>query len=1209
MLSLTFFFVGYILQRLSYSEPNPGNYTLSLEEALQEQEQKLLSYIDDQGFVSQAINKELTFSELEDLSNALFSIYIYKTDSLVFWSSNRILPFKSEIETDYKGPSLKRLKNGFYDYFQRSIRIDNVPYTLVGLIPVKYFFSFQNEYVKNQFALQPDIPSFIFLSNKPTKFAVYNYQKEPLFYLAGDGVEIIQKNKGLILFIYLLGVIAFALLLNNIAVSICKKRSAWMGVAFLVLSVFILRVLSVQLNLIQDFRALELFNPRHFASSDLMGSLGDFLINVVLFLWLSVFFHRFFRIKHLRQKELQTKYTLSATIYFVIIAGIFALSSMFKSLALNSGISLEINNVFSLSVYSILGLFGLSVLLMAFFLFSHRIMHLFVSMEMKGESKFIFLFAAVGIFTLLNLTNAFDVVYLILLFFSVGYILLFELFIKAKELTLTWVTVWLIIMASLSSFLLFSFNKQRNINYQKIYASKLAEEIDIETEFQFDAVYKRILSDKFIELNYNNPFTNRKEFERRIDKRYIGSYLFNRYDYSIHLYSKNNIGLKGEKVPYEEFKTMIDQSSGTSNPYLFFWTDETKTAYIARLPIKKEDQDLGQMVLYFKPKNVKVTNVYPALLLDDRLKSAEVFEQYNFAIYQDGKRIDQSNPQYSPTFNYPSLNEEEYRLVEETGQRHIIYRASAKKYIVVSKDKDSMIKPFSLFSYLFVLQFIVILVLGTINFLARVLPSRSFQVKWKTGPTLRNKINISFLAVILISFVVIGVITLLYFKDEFRKYHEGRLDRKVRGVLATASNEIKEMPDTLVVLPDVNKLAEIHNMDVNLYNDEGDLIALSQQEILERGLVSTKMHPLAFNKLVLQGEERYTHDEKIMALKYKTAYRPLKNNNEDILGYIGLPYYSGQGNLSRDVSEFMGAMLNVYVLLFLITVAIALAIGNSVTRPLTAIGEKLRKFKLGEKNKPLVWKNEDEIGTLINQYNKMILELEHSADLLAQSNREMAWREMAKQVAHEIKNPLTPMKLSIQYLEKAVKSNPEDVAPLVSRVSATLLEQIESLSHIASEFSNFAKMPTATNEKFVLNHLVSSVFDLFSERDNIEISLEMEKEELVVLADKKQLVRVYNNLLKNAIQAIPEDRQGTIVISLEQHGNMAITKVVDNGMGIPEDKYESVFVPNFTTKNSGMGLGLAISRNIVESALGKIYFDSEVNVGTTFFVELPIIAT
>jgi nitrogen fixation/metabolism regulation signal transduction histidine kinase len=332
----------------------------------------------------------------------------------------------------------------------------------------------------------------------------------------------------------------------------------------------------------------------------------------------------------------------------------------------------------------------------------------------------------------------------------------------------------------------------------------------------------------------------------------------------------------------------------------------------------------------------------------------------------------------------------------------------------------------------------------------------------------------------------------------------------------------------------------------------------------------------------------------------------LKDSNNNRLGYVELPGTSMMQSASDPGSKFFGTLLNAYVFLFLIAVALAIAVANSITRPLSELGEKLKQLGIGKKNEPIQWAIKDEIGTLISDYNSMIDKLDDSAQVLAQTERDLAWREMAKQVAHEIKNPLTPMKLSIQYLQNGIHTDPEKLKQLVGRVSSTLIEQIENLSNIASEFSNFAKMPQAENEKVLLNDVVASVHDLFRKREDMDVQLYVPIQDIYVFADRNQLIRVLNNVVKNAIQAIPEERRGRIDISLLKRGDKAIISVLDNGTGIPDEMKERVFTPNFTTKSSGTGLGLAICANIVETFNGRIHFATNPGEGTTFFVEIPL---
>ena len=270
------------------------------------------------------------------------------------------------------------------------------------------------------------------------------------------------------------------------------------------------------------------------------------------------------------------------------------------------------------------------------------------------------------------------------------------------------------------------------------------------------------------------------------------------------------------------------------------------------------------------------------------------------------------------------------------------------------------------------------------------------------------------------------------------------------------------------------------------------------------------------------------------------------------------------------------------------------------------IQENLQKMELGKQNEPILYNRHDEIGSLVKEYNKKVEELAVSADLLARSERESAWREMAKQIAHEIKNPLTPMKLNIQHLQRA-KGEGKEYNEYIERVTATLIEQIDNLSNIATEFSNFAKIPTARNQVFLLAEQLRKVLALFETHENVIIDFNSNGwEDLQVNADREQLSRAIINLVKNGIQSVPETRKGKIDILLNKREHMAVISVSDNGTGVPVDLRDKLFSPSFTTKSSGMGLGLAIVKNIVENFLGKVWFETKMGKGTTFFVEIPV---
>jgi nitrogen fixation/metabolism regulation signal transduction histidine kinase len=290
----------------------------------------------------------------------------------------------------------------------------------------------------------------------------------------------------------------------------------------------------------------------------------------------------------------------------------------------------------------------------------------------------------------------------------------------------------------------------------------------------------------------------------------------------------------------------------------------------------------------------------------------------------------------------------------------------------------------------------------------------------------------------------------------------------------------------------------------------------------------------------------------------------------------------------------------------LASIVFAVFIANQITRPLVVIQENLQKMQLGKHNEPIYYRRNDEIGSLVKEYNKKVDELAVSAELLARSERESAWREMAKQVAHEIKNPLTPMKLNIQHLQRA-KGRGKEYNEYIERVTATLIEQIDNLSNIATEFSNFAQIPNARNQVFELAGHLKKVIGLFEPDERAEINFNYKGfENINVNADREQLSRAIINLVKNATQAIPEEQKGKIEISLNRREHMAVIAVSDNGLGIPVELRDKLFSPSFTTKTSGMGLGLAIVKNIVENFSGKIWFETELEKGSTFYIEIPV---
>jgi len=479
--------------------------------------------------------------------------------------------------------------------------------------------------------------------------------------------------------------------------------------------------------------------------------------------------------------------------------------------------------------------------------------------------------------------------------------------------------------------------------------------------------------------------------------------------------------------------------------------------------------------------------------------------------------------------------------------------------------------------------------------------------------SLRTRIYISMIALILFSFLVTGAVAAYRFNKQNQEYHEKRLIRKESTVVKTVNFLISQnaIADSTLKIEDlltnhVMDISEMNDLDINFFDINGELLVSSHTDYFTEGIFVYKLHDAILNKI--EGDKRYIESYKADTLSILSTYRTIHpiSNPEETLAYMNIPYFQTDEQLTNDLQGFLKTLAQVYGLFFILAALFAYFISNYITKSLKTIGNKLKETSFEKANNPIDWKSDDEIGQLVNEYNRMLGELNASAGKLAKSERDAAWREMAKQVAHEIKNPLTPMKLNLQYLQKSMEEKSPDWEEKFKRSSNSLIEQIDTLSAIASAFSNFAQMPKSNMAKINVRDILEGSTELFNETENTEISINIdEKESYQFNGDKDQISRVFNNLIKNAIQAIPEDRYGKIDIELIKKGFQIIISIKDNGVGIPKEEYEKIFVPNFTTKGTGMGLGLAMVKKIVENHNGKVWFNSELKMGTTFFISLP----
>ena len=475
--------------------------------------------------------------------------------------------------------------------------------------------------------------------------------------------------------------------------------------------------------------------------------------------------------------------------------------------------------------------------------------------------------------------------------------------------------------------------------------------------------------------------------------------------------------------------------------------------------------------------------------------------------------------------------------------------------------------------------------------------------------SLRSRIFVSMILLVLIASVLIAGVTVYQYREQSRDYHEDRLGRKeqqIRQAITFALQRTTYPIETpylpLIFRDEIYRIAIIENANFNLYDLEGRLIKSSRPKF-DDDSVSIRLEPHVIDSLKYSVGKRYVEASEETGFESQASYSYITDSHFKPIGILHLPYFEENSFYDEELREFLMRLGAVYLFMLFLAIGLAYFISKYITRSLLTITEKLKQTRLARTNaKILIEDPSVEISQLVDSYNGMIDELELSAAKLARSEREQAWREMAKQVAHEIKNPLTPMRLSVQSFERKFDPNDPEIAHKVKEFSKTLIQQIDTLSSIASAFSAFAKMPAQQNETLNLVEVVRLALDIFNEP---YIHFSSVEKELIANMDRTQLIRVVTNLVKNAIQAVPDVADPRILVTVSEEGSMAAIRVSDNGKGIDEEFRDKIFEPKFTTKSSGMGLGLGMVKTIVETYGGSIEFDSHPGKGTVFTVRIP----
>ncbi len=582
---------------------------------------------------------------------------------------------------------------------------------------------------------------------------------------------------------------------------------------------------------------------------------------------------------------------------------------------------------------------------------------------------------------------------------------------------------------------------------------------------------------------------------------------------------------------------------------------------------------------------------------DDRLRG------YSYARYANSHLVSHYGP-----FDYPTTyttNDTTQAVTESNGYSHIATTPQRNQTIVVSYPQMKAQNLLTTYSYIF----LGMLIASSVIMIITIRPRKSI---W-THSSLSERLHASLVAFVLVLFVILCLTSSIQSINTFETNSRSRLSEAMRSVLLSLSDEFAD--DSPADLTEdfhdfetdniLQRSAEAFSADAHLFSAAGHLVGTSRRELFMSGIASPLMNDEALSIMRSDCRGEVFVQEHIGSLLYYSIYSPLFNNRGEVIGYVNVPFFNDVSAMRRQMMQTLLPITNSMMLIILLAIVFSYAMAHGVTRSLGQLRDVLQAADLGATHKRLSYPYDDEVGEIVKAYNKMNRQLEASAERLAASERESTWREMARQVAHEIKNPLTPMKLSVQYLLRIWDTHRDNFEPMLKRTSKTLIEQIDQLAAVASQFSGVAKMKQAEPERMDLTNRLSSICTLFARSEESNLSYEGPSEGVFIMADPDLITSVFNNLIKNAQQSASDGRRVDIAVRLETDVHSVKVTVSDNGDGIDDKVREKIFRPNFTTKSTGMGLGLAITKTIVTNSGGTITFDSEMGSGTTFTVRLP----
>lgn len=975
-----------------------------------------------------------------------------------------------------------------------------------------------------------------------------------------------------------------------------------------------IRILMIRFDFPAHWYSSPIFSPQEFASSRYNASLGDLFLNslVVLFLCVYVFFtySKWPIVKRLLATKTWVRWSGCS---ILILAAFFSFLYPFlfiETIFHNSRISLDITQSISFNWLRVIAMGSVIIGTISSFCFTHVFLQLSKSLSSKSLSYVIALLLACILFVTYFTVESRD--YWISVTIIIPYVILLYRSKLSSSLARVSYLTFLYFFLAVSAYGIQSalsvkrFVEEERVESQFRFASGYLIGRDVLAEYLLNETSKRISKDVFIQSRLASPLLSKSAVRQKIKQVFLNSY-FDRYDVKILLYNSLNEPLDDQTIAEGESEFLM-QGSLTEYQGVYFIRStgvQTGKRYFTTIPITRFDQVVANIVLDISLKRIIPQNVYPELLVDSRFNEYFENREKSFAFISDKSIISSFGRfNYEKDFDFGLLNDPDFfkEGIRKNGFIHSGTEDESGRVAVVTTLAYPGFFIFTNFSFFFVMG-IFVMGLGMIAY---------GLYSWRLGSQINYAARIQLY--IYLAFAVPLVIVTITTLNRVSRSAENQLNSDFQSksrllgenlvpVLSAFLNDPEnyrgELESQLV------NMAKFSNVDMSIYGPSGQLIISSQPVIVENQLTSNLMNRNAWERIFKAGDNTLIENEQIGILRFNNSYFGLKSPETGLLiGALSVPFFESALSLENTQISVLANILTVFVVIFILFSILSFFVVDSLTFPLRFITRTLSRTTLTGTNKPLEWKSNDEIGLMVNEYNRMLENLEQSKIELARSQKESAWREIAKQVAHEIKNPLTPMRLTLQQMDQLALRGELEKDKVIQSIK-TLLTQVDILNDIASSFSAFARMPAPILQRIDLVSLLRKSIDLYSNYEDGNVKFDYKGKQLFVSGDEQLLNRVFSNIILNAFQSRNEDAVA-VDVSLVVEANQVLICFKDNGSGIDDELKDKIFAPYFSTKKSGSGLGLAIAKQGIEQSGGEIWFETKAGEGTVFFIRLAI---